>query len=179
LKKSTYMSRIFVLSYTFITAALAGFFTIMHIQPALFFMNIFTTSNGREYYVAPVFLLSWLLFLLPIFVIMIIARLMRLKANDEIHPGRTGIAITRKKAFQSAMVAIPIFINDEKVGIIDNGKTRFFEVRSGSTTVKVGSGKQTSDEQQVILALGEQARFQIEYSTDGVRIKWVLSPLNT
>ena len=117
------MQRIIILIYVIITATIAIFCTILEIQPALLIINIFAPNVGDSYSINIVVLLLWLILLSPLLIFLTISKLIRKKEDKNISIERTGIFITRKKVFQSAMVGIPIFINDKKAGIIDNGKT--------------------------------------------------------
>lgn len=168
------MQKIITLTYTIATAVLAGVMTIMHIQPAYFLMTVFTTSGGREYYIAPVYLITWLILLMPMLIIMLIARQARLAKKDEIIPGRTAIVVLRKKAFSSAMVGIPLFVNGEKAGVVDNGRMRFIEVPSGKLTLQAGSGKQASLMIETEIASGQQLQFLVQLINDGLTMKCLL-----
>ncbi|HBG71306.1 MAG: hypothetical protein A2W93_01680 [Bacteroidetes bacterium GWF2_43_63] len=171
------MQKTLTIVYTIATAALAIILTIMHLQPARALINVFTTYDGREYYIAPVVLITWLILLLPMLLVILISKMLRVKKDDEIIPGKTGIIVMRQKAFQSAMVGIPIFINGAKAGVIDNGKRKFFEVPAGSVTIVAGTGKQASESQQIIISEGQNARFFLQFIQVGLGLKCLLIPL--
>jgi len=168
------MQRIIVLIYAIITGTIAVITTILEIKPALYIINIFAPHNGDRYSATLVLLLVWLILLSPLLLYLIIARLMRKKDDENIAPDRTGIFVTRKKSFQSALVGIPIYINDKKAGVVDNGGTKFFDAPMGMFTVQAGSGKQVSEKLQADIAEGKQLRFEMEIKQAGLVVKIIL-----
>jgi hypothetical protein len=168
------MQRILSTLYAIISAAAAVYCTIYLYQPANFLADIFSSYDGTKYYITVVFLLTWLIFLLPLIIYAVIARLTRNRKEEVVGPGRSGIFVTRKKALQSALLAIPIFINGKKAGVIDNGRTRFFELYSGNFTIQAGSGKRTSELLQGNISGKEQLHFILELEEDGLRVKYIL-----
>ncbi len=171
------MQKTVTLVYTILSASVAGFMTIMQITPTTYLMDLFSTDGGSKYYVAPVFLITWLALLLPLLLIILILKVVRRPADDVIPQGKTGIIIHRVKAFQSAMVGIPIIINDEKAGVIDNGKTRFFELRPGRFTLQAGKGKPVSMLIDSSVSEGQQQKFQLQLVPDGLKLKYELTAL--
>lgn len=168
------MQKILTIIYTIATAALAIAMTIMQIQPARALINAFTTFDGREYYIAPVVLITWLILLLPMLIILVVMRILRGNKDEEIPATKTGIVVMRKKAFQSAMVGIPVFVNGEKAGMIDNGRIRFIEVPAGKLTLQAGTGKQASQLIETDIASGQQLQFVVQLIPDGFTLKTLL-----
>ena len=156
------MQRIIIIIYAIVTGSIAVISTFLEIQPALFIINFFAPNEGDKYYIQLVMLLTWLILLLPLFTFILVARLLRIKGNENIPPDRMGIFVTRKKSFQSALVGIPVFVNGKKSGILDNGRTKFFETPSGMHTVQVGNGKQASEIIHINLSEGKQLHFKFE-----------------
>ena len=171
------MQKTLTIIYTIATAALAIVMTIMQIQPARALINAFTTFDGREYYIAPVVLITWLILLMPMLIVLVVTRVLRGNKDDEIPAGRTGIVVMRKKAFQSAMVGVPVYINDQKVAVIDNGKKKFFALPSGSVIIHAGNGKQVSNPVQITLADGQQQLIILEFIQVGLGLKCMLIPM--
>ena len=171
------MQRIITLIYVIITASIAVFCTIFEIQPALFIIDIFAPNVGDSYSVNLVVLLLWLILLSPLLIFLSISKLMRKKEDKNISSERTGIFVTRKKAFQSAMVGIPIYINDKKAGIIDNGKTKFFDTPIGTVTVHAGIGKQVSEKVQVIITEKQQLQFELKFKQSVFTVKIILNQI--
>lgn len=135
---------------------------------------MFSTDNGNSYYAVPVFFLTWIIFLSPLFLYLIIKKLNRKKENDFISPESVGIIITRKKSLQSSLIGIPIYINDIKAGVIDNGQTKFFNTTSGIIEIQAGNGNKASEKIQVEVVEGNQLSFELEIEEVGFNIKYVL-----
>ena len=169
--------KIFIYIYVIFTALVAIISTILEVQPALFIIDIFAPNEGDEYNLLLVFLLTWLVFLLPVVIYLYIAVLIRKKDDEIVAPDRTGIFVTRVKAFQSALVGIPFYINDQKSGIIDNGRTKFFDTSTDTFTIKAGDGKQASDNLQIKIEDGKQLHFEIRIIQAGLGLKIVLRQL--
>ncbi len=161
--------------YAIITAVIAFVFIMLEIQPAVSLMYVFSAPGAENtYYVAPVLLILWLMFLSPLFIYHIVAKALRNKNSETIAADRTGIFVSREKAFQSAMVGIPVFIDGKKAGIIDNGKTRFFDMPSGMHTVHAGRGRQTSEKLQINITEKQQLQFKMEIMVLGFHFKYDL-----
>ncbi len=171
------MKRIIIILYVIVTGAISIASAIFQTQPALFFINIFTVDEGSSYYGMPVVFLTWIVLLIPLFIFLIIAKLMRKKGDENITSDRTGIFVSRKKSFQSSLVGIPIYINDKKAGVVDNGKTKFFDVPVGLFSVQAGQGKQASQELQTNMDEGKQLHFELEIVNEGLYLKYVLKQL--
>lgn len=168
------MQRILILIYTILTATIAITSTILEVQPALFFINIFAPHEGDSYSINLVLLLTWIILLSPVFVFMIVSKLLRKKSEENISTDRTGIFVTRKKAFQSSMVGIPILINNKQAGIIDNGRTKFFDTPLGTITIQAGKGKQASEKIQINIAERQQLKFEMKIKQTVFTVKFIL-----
>lgn len=168
------MQRILILIYTVATGIVAAASAIFQTPPALFLINFFAPEEGDSYSVTLVALLVWLMFLLPLLLFLFISSKLRKKVDTNISPDRTGIFVSRKKAFQSAAVGIPVFINGRKAGVVDNGGLRFFDAPAGAITVQVGVGRQASDKVQADIADKQQMRFEMEIAIDLLTAKCVL-----
>ena len=160
-----------VIAYLVITAAVAVYASILEIQPALFFIEFIAPTPGDRYSLTFVLLITWLLFLIPLVVFMLIGKMFRADSPEVIDSNRTGIFVKRPKAFQSALIGIPVFVNDTKVGIVDNGKTIFFDVPIGLVTVQVGEGKQASEIIEVKMESGNQLNFEFNLKQAGLFIE--------
>lgn len=168
------MQKTITLIYVIITATFAVYTTILESQPALFLIDLMAPRAGDKYSATLVILLVWFMFLLPLAIILIIAKKLRAKPMEVISPDRTGVYVTREKAFQSAVVGIPVFINYEKVGIVDNGKTQFFDVPVGGFTIQAGKGKQASELLESELKSKDQLNFEFRLTEAGLFNKIVL-----
>lgn len=160
----------------YIILALAASITVvfMEIEPALSIINFLAPEPGDRYNVTLVFMSIFLLFLLPLMIYLIVGRLSRGETEVIDTQGKTGIHVTRQRALSSGLVGIPIYLNAKKIGIVDNGKTKFFEIESGSHTVQAGKGKNASDILTVDIARAEQAKFELSIDITGIFPKYVL-----
>lgn len=167
------MQRIITLIYVLTTAAVAGDLAVFHTRPVSFLIDLFSTDYGEKYYIMPVFLITWLVLLIPLFIFLLIAKRIRKKKNENIAPDRTGIFVTRKKSLQSALIGIPVYINGKKAGMVDNEETRFFDMPSGTFAIQAGKGRFASEILQATIE-GNQLHFEIEILEEGFRIKYIL-----
>ncbi len=165
------MQRILIIIYVIVTALIALFTTILEIQPALFFIEFTAPNPGDKYSVTFVLLVTWLIFLLPLMVVLLISKVFRTKPTEVITLDRTGVFVTRQKTFQSAMVGIPIFIDAKKVGVVDNGKTNFFDVPVGNFIIQAGEGKQASEKLEAKVNGKDQLNFSFSLKVDGLFTK--------
>jgi len=167
----------FIFIYLIFTGLVAIISTIFEAQPALFIIDLFAPHEGDKYLVVLVLFLTWLVLLMPLVVFLSIAMLIRKKDDENISPDRTGIFVTRVKAFQSALVGIPFFINDQKVGIIDNGRTKFFDATTDLLAIQAGFGRQASDKLQIKIENGKQLHFEFRIIQAVLGLKIVLRQL--
>lgn len=168
------MKRIIILLYVIVMGVISIATVILHTQTALFFMNIFSADEGNSYYGMPVVFLTWIILLIPLFIFLIIAKLLRKKGDENITYDRTGIFVSRKKSIQSSLIGVPIYINDKKVGALDNGKTRFFDTAFGHFSVQAGKGIEASDKLFPYITVGKQLHFEMEIIQAGLHLKYVL-----
>ena len=171
------MPRPLILIYVIVTATIALCTTVLEIQPALFFIDLMAPNPGDRYSVPLVMLIICLTLLLPLMVLMLITKAIRMKSTENIGSDRTGIFVTRQKSFQSALVGIPIYLNSKKVGIVDNGKTKFFDVPLGDFTVQAGKGKQASEKLQAKVAEKDQLNFLFNLNQAGLFVKIELTEI--
>ena len=169
------MSRPVILIYVIITGAIAVCSAILEIQPALFFIDLMAPNPGDRYSVTGALVLTWFIFLAPLAVLLLITKTIRSKANEEITPDRTGVFVTRQKSFQSALIGIPIYINSKKVGVVDNGKTKFFDVPIGDFIIQAGKEKQASEKLEGKIGPDDQLNFNFSLEQNGLFIKIVLT----
>jgi hypothetical protein len=167
----------FIYIYVIFTCLVAIVSTVFETQPALFIIDIFAPNVGDKYFVALVLLLTWLLLILPLVIYLLIAKLARKKDNEIIAPDRTGIFVTRLKAFQSSLVGISFYMNDKKVGVIDNGRTKFFDATAGTHTIYAGVGVHITEKLQIKIEEGNQLRFEIKILASSLVIKIVIRQL--
>lgn len=171
------MQRKLILIYVIVTAAFAIYASIAQIQPALYLIDFMAPNHGDKYSLTFVLLITWLIFLLPLIIIQLVSKLIRNKAPEVIEADRTGIFITREKAFQSAAIGIPVYINSKKVGIVDNGKTKFFDISSSFYSLQVGKGKQVSETFEMNIANREQIKYKFILTSEGLYTKVILSKI--
>lgn len=166
------MGKALTIIYIIISALLAIFTTVLEIQPSLFFINLSAPNPGDKYDVILVLLITWLIFLSPLVVVMLFNKIFRNKSEDDIDIlDRTGVYVTREKSFQSALVGIPVYINSKKVGVVDNGKTKFFEIQPGKFSIRIGKGKQASEIIEDSIDKTEELNFSFNLETDELFIK--------
>tara|TARA_B100000809_G_C15086712_1_gene511734 strand:+ start:1243 stop:1623 length:381 start_codon:yes stop_codon:yes gene_type:complete len=120
---------------------------------------------------------TYLTFLLPLILLLFLIKIFRIKPTETIGPERTGVFVTRQKSFQSALVGIPVFINSKKVGVIDNGKTVFFDVPLGDFNLHAGEGKQASEKLVAKVAEREQLTFLFNLNQAGLFTKIELTEI--
>ncbi|MFL5764661.1 MAG: hypothetical protein ACJ77K_12020 [Bacteroidia bacterium] len=168
-----------IITLIYVIAALAwSFYAITaELQPALFWIDLFAPEQGDTYPVTLVFLLTFLMFLFPLILLMIISRRIRKKQDSKQAADGPGIWITRKKQLQSALVAVPVYINGVKAGTIDSGTIKFFPAPEGSNTISIGKGMSASEKQEFTCSAAEQPYFTLEIVQSGLIVKYVLSPL--
>lgn len=154
--------------YVLISALIAVFMTVMEIQPALFFIDFLAPNPGDTYNLVFVLLMTFLIFLIPLLVFLIVIRLFRNTPSEMTQTGMTGILVTRQKSFTSALVVIPVYIDGKKIGVVDNGKTLFYEVSAGIYTIQAGKGKQASDRIEVEILEKKQLKFDMHINKDGL-----------
>jgi len=154
--------------YVLISAVIAISMTVMEIQPALFFIDFLAPNPGDTYNLVFVLLMTFLTFLIPLLVFLIVIGLFRNSPSEMTQNGITGILVTRQKSFTSALVGIPVYIDDKKMGAVDNGKTLFYEISAGTYTIQAGKGKQASDKIEVEILEKEQLKFDVHINKDGL-----------
>lgn len=156
--------------YTILTAVIAVVFIFLEIQPALSLIYFFSAPDNT-YYVMPVFFILWLLFLSPSFIYSIVTRLLRnFRKIEPISADCSGISVFRHKAFQSSLVGTPIYIDDKKAGLVDNGKTRFFGLPEGIHTIQAGTGAQSSEKLHINILAKQQLNFEIKILLLGFKL---------
>jgi hypothetical protein len=144
---------------------------MVELQPALFFIDLQAPNVGDTYDVKLTLTLTFLLFLLPLLLLQIIVKLSRRQSIQNIGPERTGVFVSRQKAMQSRLLGVPIFINSEEVGVIDNGRTNFYDVPQGRSILQVGKGKQASDKLEITLSPRDQQHFSFHFLQNGFSLK--------
>ncbi len=173
------MQRTVILLYFVMSSVAAVTITLQEAQPALFFINLIAPHPGEAYSLTFVILAVLLLFLTPLVLFLQAIKMFRKNPSEVIGPERTGVFVTRKKALQSAMVSVPIFINNKKVASVDNGKTVFIELPRGESVIQVGHGKQASKKLYAIIKEKNQLDFFLEFDTGGLIAKIHLSEIQT
>ena len=168
-----------IITITFVigSAILAGVTTFNQSQPAYFWIDLFAPHAGDTYSIKLVFLLTWLMLLLPLILLLVGMRFFRAAGDSNANmglPGTTGIWVTRKKQLQSALMGIPIYINETRSGSIDSGKRKFFECGPGSLTLRAGDGKPASEKIIFELKAGEQNNFELEILQAGLGVSYFI-----
>lgn len=171
------MKKTLTLIYTLSTLAYSVFAVIAELQPALFWMELFAPNIGDTYPVLLVMLLTMLTFLLPMLVLLLTIRWIQNKNEKPQIVDGPGIWIIRKRQLQSALIDIPVYINDKKVGAIDMGKIKFFDAPTGKNIVAVGKGMVASEKIEFTCSATEQPYFKLEIVQSGLIAKYTLSPI--
>lgn len=162
------MKQKFINIYVLVSAVLAISTTVLEVQPALFFIEFLAPNPGDTYNLVFVLLMTCLIFLIPLFVFLVITRSFRKTSTEIIQTDRTGIFVNRQKSFTSAIVGIPVYIDSKKIGAVDNGKTMFFDIPSGTFTIQAGKGKQASEIVEVKILEKDQLKFDLYINKDGL-----------
>lgn len=171
------MKKTLTLIYTFSVIAYSIFAVIAELQPALFWMEIFAPNIGDSYPIVVLGGLTMLTFLLPMVVLLLAIRWIQNKNEKPQMVDGPGIWIIRKRQLQSALIEIPIYINDKKIGAIDMGKIKFFEANAGRNIVNVGKGMLASEKIEFTCSATEQPYFKLEIVQSGLITKYTLSPI--
>jgi len=162
------MKQKFINSYVLVSALVAITTTVWEVQPARVFIDFLAPNPGDEYNLVFVLLMTFLVALIPLLIFLAVMRLFRSAQPETIQTGNTGLLVTRQKSLTSAMVGVPIYINDKKIGEVDNGKTMFFGVSAGTHTLQAGKGKQASEKIEVRILEQEQLKFDMHFNTGGL-----------
>jgi hypothetical protein len=171
------MKKILTTIYVIAIAAYSIYAVNAEMQPALCWMNLFAPNAGDTYPVVLVGLLTMLTFMLPFALFLVITRYIRKKNEKPQQVDGPGIWIIRKRQLHSALVEIPIYVNDIKIGNIDAGSIKFFEAPVGQNTVNAGKGIMASEKAAFTCTTNEQTYFKLEISQKGLMTKYVLCPL--
>ncbi len=171
------MKKILTLIYVIGTAAVAVVTSIAQIQPALFLIDLMAPNEGDKFSMKLVVLLTWLILLTPYIIVVSILFFMRRAADKKIviAPNQTGIWIYRKRQLQSALVGVPIYINGNKIGVVDNGSAKFFELNKGSFSIYAGEGKGASEQKELMINAGKQLKMDLELVPKGLTVQHVLT----
>ena len=169
------MNQRMINTYASTCTIVAVYTTIREIQPALFFIDFLAPNPGDSYNFVIVLLTTLIALLIPLAAFLIAARVLRNSSSQLQQTGKTGLFVRRQKALSSAFVGIPIYINDKKMGLVDNGKTVFYEIPSGHYTIQAGKGKRASEKIEVNLSQKEQLKLDLKINTYGLTPKMELS----
>ena len=157
--------------YVLVSALVAISTTVLEVQPAHIFIDFLAPNPGDKYNLVFVLLMTFLIFLIPLLVFLVVMRLFRSTHPEMIQTGKTGFLVTRQKSLTSAIVGVPMYINDKKIGVVDNGKTMFFDVSAGTHTLQAGKGKQASEKIEVKILEKEQLKLDMHFNKDGLNPK--------
>ena len=124
------MQRKLTILYIFVTGIIAGVMMALETQPALFFIELMAPNPGDSYSIMLVLFPTWFLLMLPLLSFLFLKKTLRKDSQEAVGAERTGVFVTRQKSIQSALIGLPVYINGEKLGVVDNGKTIFFDGRS-------------------------------------------------
>jgi hypothetical protein len=155
-----------ILSYAIVAGLGALITTFLYLPPASFLIDLCAPEEGDTYPATLVFLLTALMFLSPLFIYMAISKAKRTKVKTVVKADMTGIFVTRKKAFSGAMTPIPLFVNGEEVGMVDNGRTTFLEVAPGEISLHAGVGRQASPHLRLTLEKGEKVKVELDLTIE-------------
>jgi hypothetical protein len=154
--------------YILISCIVAISTALLQIQPALFFIEFLAPNPGDKYNLVFVIIVTCMLFIIPFLVLLSVLKLLRNTSAEVIQTDRTGVFVNRKKSFTGAIVGIPICINSKKVGIVDNGKTIFFDIPIGTFTIQAGIGKQASEKLEEKIMEKDQLQFELYLNKEGL-----------
>lgn len=171
------MKKALTLIYVLTTIPYSILAVINEWQPALFWITLFAQNIGDTYPLVIVGGLTMLTFLLPMVAILLALRWIQNKYEKPQLVDGPGIWIIRKRQLQSALIEIPIYINDKKAGGIDMGKIKFFEAPEGKNSVNVGKGMVVSEKLEFTCSATEQPYFKLEIVQSGLISKYVLTPI--
>lgn len=169
------MRQVLTFIYIFAVAAFSVFAVAKEMQPALFWMTLFAPTIGDTYPVIAVGLLTLLTLLMPLVILLIVLRMLPQKSQIVDGPG---IWIIRERQLQSALLEIPIYINNKKIGGIGMGKIRFFEAPVGRNVIIAGKGLGASEPYEFSCGMDEQLYYKLKIAQNGLLIKNVLSPMS-
>lgn len=161
--------------YILVSAILAIATTFLETQPALLFIDFLAPNPGDKYSLAFVLLMTFLILIIPLLLFLVVTHLSGTSNDDLIPTEITGIIITRQKSLTSALVGIPIYFDDHKIGEVANGKTMFFAVSEGTHTIQAGKGKQASEKIEVTILEMKQLKFNLNIDKDGLFPKYDLN----
>src|SRR3989344_8434481 len=108
------MKRALTLIYVITTIAYSLFAVVAELQPALLWMEIFAPNIGDTYPIVAVGGLTMLTFLLPMVAILLAIRSIQNKYEKPQMVDGPGIWVIRKRQLQSALIEIPVYVNDKK-----------------------------------------------------------------
>ena len=169
------MSQKLINAYVLLCGLGAITMTILEIQPALLFINILAPNPGDRYNLVLVLLITFLILILPLLGYLILSHLLRSKTGQHIPTNQTGIIISRQKSLTSALISIPIFLNEQKIDAVDNGKTLFIEIPKRKHIIQAGIGKQASEKIEIHLSEKEQVTINLHINVEGLFPKFVLN----
>lgn len=171
------MKKALTLIYVLTTIPYSILAVINEWQPALFWINLFAQNIGDTYPIVIVGGLTMLTFLLPMVFLLLAIRWIQNKYEKPQMVDGPGVWIIRKRQLQSALIEIPVYINDKKAGAIDMGKIKFFEAAAGKNIVTVGKGMVASEKLEFTCSSTEQPYFKLEIVQSGLIAKYTLSPI--
>ena len=124
------------------SAIIAAVTTILQVEPALTFIHIFASSDGSFIIIIPLGL-SFLLFVLPLLLIMVMRNFIYNSRNK--FPidlsDKTGIIVDRQRELSNAALLYNVYIKNEEQGRVGMGKKVFIELDPGEYTVQLRLGK--------------------------------------
>lgn len=168
------MKQVLALIYLIATITFSVFAVVSELQPAVFWMNLCVSETDNTYPVVLVGLLTLLTLLMPLVIVLVVLRLLPQKPQIVTGPG---IWIIRERQLQSALIEIPIYINNKKIGGISMGKIRFFEAPVGKNSVVAGKGLGASHPYEFSCGSDEQLYYKLKIEQSGLLTKNVLSPI--
>lgn len=169
------MKQKFINIYVLLCAVISIIIAVFNVQPARFFIDFFAPNIGDVFSLTLVLLLTFLIFFMPLLIFLVLSYLLRTAPDETIPVGKTGIIVARQKALTSALIGIPVYINNKKVGAVDNGKMKFFEIAAGTFVIQAGKGKQASEKIELTIAEKEQLKFDLYINTEGLFPKMELT----
>lgn len=169
------IKKIVVIGYLIAALVLSLYSTGTESQPALFWIDLFAPNAGDQYDMKIVFLLTFLCCMLPLVVMMGLGILFQNRRTvAPASPDESGVWITRKKQFQSALMSIPVYNHQTKVGTVNMGQKIFFGVSSINLSIQAGQGKEQSIPFEHELTPGEQLHLELEVVPEGLFTRYVL-----
>jgi hypothetical protein len=129
------------LIWVIVATVIAAVTTILDLEPASTFIDIFS-NDGSFYVIIPVGL-TFIICMIPLFIILMINNIIQNKRNKMPADlsGKTGIVVKREKELQNAALLYSVFVNGSEIKKVGMGRSVFIELKHGIHSIQVKAGK--------------------------------------